>query len=107
MDKCITGSGPPQSCSIAAGLTLLEDEEMNKCAQREVVPENTHGCKCFLCYFPSRVLKKASSDLDALPGCNPIQPGPAQATPITNCNAVSTTIGLPTQATAIGIQDKR
>jgi len=50
MDKCTTYSGLPQDCATPAGLTLIEDEEMNKCAQREVVPENTHGCKVFISF---------------------------------------------------------
>ena len=35
------------------------------------------------------------TDIEKLPGCNPLQAGPESATMVPNCDAVSTTIGTP------------
>jgi len=78
MNKCLDDFGTPELCTE---LTLLTDEEINKCSQPVQVNEKTEGE-----YLP------------ALPGCNPIQAGPAPATMIRNCDAISTTgIPAPTQ----------
>lgn len=58
-------------------LTVLTDEEINSCTQPVQIDEVTEG-----------------QYLDALPGCNPLQNGPAPATPVLECKAVSTT-GFP------------
>ncbi|KAF6746658.1 hypothetical protein DFP72DRAFT_922477 [Ephemerocybe angulata] len=72
MDTCLTGSGIPADCPV---LTWQSTEEMNRCRQAIKVEEVTE-----------------SQYLDRLPGCNPIQAGPAPATPVQNCDAVATTI---------------
>jgi len=52
MDKCLDGFGTPEACSE---LTVLTDDEINKCVQQAQVNEKTEGeCKfgCF-CALPS------------------------------------------------------
>ncbi|CAA7271097.1 unnamed protein product [Cyclocybe aegerita] len=73
MDTCTDIGGNPPSCRA---LTVLSDADINRCTQSVQVNERTTG------YLP------------ALPGCNPIQPGPAQATMPASCDAVSTTGGI-------------
>ncbi|KAJ3483059.1 hypothetical protein NLJ89_g12097 [Agrocybe chaxingu] len=73
MDTCTDIGGNPPSCRA---LTVISDAEINRCTQSVQVNERTTG------YLP------------ALPGCNPIQPGPAQATMPASCDAVSTTGGV-------------
>jgi len=78
MDTCKNDFGYPESCPE---LTIQSDEEINSCTQPVKVNEKTEGE-----YLP------------ALPGCNPLQPGPAPATMVKSCDAVSTTgIPAPTQ----------
>ncbi|KAF9523132.1 hypothetical protein CPB83DRAFT_821895 [Crepidotus variabilis] len=71
MDNCLDAFGTPEACSE---LTVLSDDEINQCAQPPQVDEVVEGQ-----YLP------------ALPGCNPIQSGPAPATMVQGCDAVSTT----------------
>jgi len=48
MDKCLDGFGTPEACSE---LTVLTDDEINKCVQQAQVNEKTEGeCK-FGCYL--------------------------------------------------------
>lgn len=76
MDQCTDIGGDPNSCRA---LTVQNDAEMNRCTMNSVVNERVEG-----------------TYLNALPGCNPIQSGPASATMVPNCNALSTTgIGGP------------
>lgn len=80
MDKCGADIlGLPSTCPE---LIQISDEEMNKCKLAPMVDEVIEG-----------------QYLDALPGCNPVQEGPAEATPIPSCTAVSTT-GIGTKPTA-------
>ncbi|KAH6897879.1 hypothetical protein BKA70DRAFT_1115896 [Coprinopsis sp. MPI-PUGE-AT-0042] len=80
MDKCGADIlGLPNSCPE---LIQISDEEMNKCKLQPMVDEVVEG-----------------QYLDALPGCNPVQDGPAQATPIASCTAISTT-GISSKPTA-------
>ncbi|KAJ2926694.1 hypothetical protein H1R20_g10409, partial [Candolleomyces eurysporus] len=80
MDRCTDLGGNPSGCRE---LTLVSDADMNRCTQQVKIDEVTEG-----------------RYLNALPGCNPVQNGPAQATMINQCNAISTTIGqAPTQPT--------
>ncbi|KAJ2927857.1 hypothetical protein H1R20_g9240, partial [Candolleomyces eurysporus] len=72
MDTCTEFNGVPSYCKA---LTVQPDEEINKCTQQTRVDEPIDGY------------------LKALPGCNPIQSGPAEATVAPDCGAVSTTIG--------------
>jgi len=74
MNKCLDDFGTPEKCKE---LTVLSDDEINKCIQPVKINEKTEG-----------------EFLPALPGCNPLQAGPAAATMVKNCNAVSTT-GIP------------
>ncbi|EAU82295.2 WSC domain-containing protein [Coprinopsis cinerea okayama7 len=71
MDICTDVRGRPTDCTE---LTVLSDDEINSCTQEPQVDEIVEGQ-----YLPE------------LPGCNPIQHGPAPAIPIDNCDAVSTT----------------
>jgi len=80
MDKCTDIGGVPEGCKE---LTLQTDEEMNSCVQQPRVNEVVEG-----------------QYLDALPGCNPLQYGPGHATMIRECNAVSTTGGVPAATAA-------
>ncbi|CAA7262735.1 unnamed protein product [Cyclocybe aegerita] len=73
MDQCTDLGGAPEGCRA---LTIVNDATINRCTQPEAVNERTSG------YLP------------ALPGCNPIQNGPAQATMPASCDAVSTTGGI-------------
>ncbi|TFK20569.1 hypothetical protein FA15DRAFT_599516 [Coprinopsis marcescibilis] len=70
MDYCTDIGNFPSSCTQ---LTTITDDQMNSCFQKPQVNEETEG------YLPK------------LPGCNPIQSGPASATVVPNCNSVSTT----------------
>ncbi|KAF6751881.1 hypothetical protein DFP72DRAFT_467668 [Ephemerocybe angulata] len=65
MDTCTSYGGP---CPTLKTQTI---EEANKCMQR------------------SRVREPIDGALAALPGCNPVQAGPAQATPVPQCNATT------------------
>ncbi|TFK26015.1 hypothetical protein FA15DRAFT_734061 [Coprinopsis marcescibilis] len=78
MDKCYERHGRPEACKE---LTMQTEEEMDKCALRPVVNEAVED-----------------TWLPALPGCNPIQSGPEDATLVRNCPALSTT-GYPAEAT--------
>ncbi|KAF6759662.1 hypothetical protein DFP72DRAFT_137343 [Ephemerocybe angulata] len=79
MDNCVDIFGQPETCRDQGGLTLQTDEEMNSCSKSVQVEEVTEG-----------------TYLKELPGCNPVQYGPASATliPDSQCAAVSTTIPL-------------
>lgn len=80
MDRCTDLSGNPSGCRE---LTLVSDADMNRCTQQSRVDEVIEGR-----YLP------------ALPGCNPVQNGPNQATMIDECKtAVSTYIGQPAAPT--------
>ncbi|EAU81631.2 hypothetical protein CC1G_02647 [Coprinopsis cinerea okayama7 len=80
MDKCTDFNGDANYCKE---FTVQPDTEMNKCALESVVDEVVDGY------------------LDALPGCNPIQPGPEDATMVEGCTAVSTTKGYPAGPTPV------
>ncbi|KAJ3517488.1 hypothetical protein NLJ89_g481 [Agrocybe chaxingu] len=80
MDNCRDAFGDPSTC--ASQLTILSDAEINSCTQKPQINERVDGY------------------LDKLPGCNPIQPGPASATMIANCDAVSTTGFSPSRTAA-------
>ncbi|CAA7260885.1 unnamed protein product [Cyclocybe aegerita] len=60
MNTCTDIGGVPEGCRE---LTLLTDAQINSCTQRPQVDERVEG-----------------TYLDKLPGCNPIQAGPAEAT---------------------------
>ncbi|KAJ3524645.1 hypothetical protein NMY22_g10906 [Coprinellus aureogranulatus] len=77
-EGCMTSY--PGICEV---LTRRSDEEMAKCRIAPRVAEVTEG-----------------QYIERLPGCNPIQSGPEPATVITNCDAVSTTIGTPSPTSA-------
>ncbi|CAA7258583.1 unnamed protein product [Cyclocybe aegerita] len=70
IDACTDSSG--QSCPVLTGQT---DAQINACTQQPRVAEAYEGW------------------LPALPGCNPIQPGPARATMASDCGAPTTWIG--------------
>ncbi|TFK21040.1 hypothetical protein FA15DRAFT_624498 [Coprinopsis marcescibilis] len=80
MDVCTGGDGIPTHCEA---LTVQDIESMNNCRLPAKVPEVTED-----------------RYLEELPGCNPIQGGPDPATPIPDCNAVSTTIDAETPTAA-------
>ncbi|TFK20052.1 hypothetical protein FA15DRAFT_578117, partial [Coprinopsis marcescibilis] len=63
MDQCTSYGGP---CRTLKSQSI---ESINRCVQKNRVREPVDGA------------------LPALPGCNPVQPGPAKATPITKCDA--------------------
>ncbi|KAF6765378.1 hypothetical protein DFP72DRAFT_1108047 [Ephemerocybe angulata] len=71
MDNCHDGFGWPEACPE---LTILSDEEINKCVQQPRVDEVVEG-----------------GYIKELPGCNPVQEGPATATMVPGCTAISTT----------------
>ncbi|TEB24317.1 hypothetical protein FA13DRAFT_1714785 [Coprinellus micaceus] len=71
MDNCRDNFGWPEACPE---LTILSDEEINKCVQQPRVDEAVEG-----------------QYLEKLPGCNPVQEGPATATMVHGCGAISTT----------------
>ncbi|CAA7270298.1 unnamed protein product [Cyclocybe aegerita] len=75
MRQCTGGDGIPWKCPA---LTVQDTDAMNNCRLPNQVPEVVEG----------RVLP-------TLPGCNPIQRGPAPATMVANCNAPSTTTNAP------------
>ncbi|TEB31882.1 hypothetical protein FA13DRAFT_1754676 [Coprinellus micaceus] len=79
MDRCTDLGGNPSGCRE---LTLVSDADMNRCTQQPRVDEVVEG-----------------RYLNAMPGCNPVQNGPNEATMINNCNAVSTYIGQPAAPT--------
>ncbi|KAF9529953.1 hypothetical protein CPB83DRAFT_925410 [Crepidotus variabilis] len=80
MDNCTDGFGTPENCHE---LTVLSDDEINKCT------------------VPPKVDEKVEGDyLSALPGCNPLQYGPGPATMIQGCTAISTT-SFPTPTPAV------
>ncbi|TEB27281.1 hypothetical protein FA13DRAFT_1667136 [Coprinellus micaceus] len=75
MDKCTEFNGDPNYCKE---FHVQNDDEVNACTVPSVVEERIEGY------------------LDALPGCNPVQDGPSDATgiPAESCTAISTTKGL-------------
>jgi hypothetical protein len=77
MDQCTDAGGQPEGCGA---LTVQNDQSINRCVQQAQVNEGVEG-----------------RYLSALPGCNPIQKGPASATlvPESQCTALSTTGGVP------------
>ena len=85
MDQCHNFGGP---CPTLKTQTV---EDINKCTQKNRVREPVDGGK----QISSGLYPAASSDsrssrpvvLPELPGCNPIQPGPARATTVPNCSA--------------------
>ncbi|KAJ2918739.1 hypothetical protein MD484_g1659, partial [Candolleomyces efflorescens] len=79
MDVCTDISGRPADC--ASELTLLTDEEINNCRLPAMVDETVEG-----------------EYIAKLPGCNPLQYGPATATMVRDCDAISTT-GIAATAT--------
>ncbi|KAF6751933.1 hypothetical protein DFP72DRAFT_991213 [Ephemerocybe angulata] len=82
MDTCTGGDGIPTNCPE---LTVQDMDSMNACKQHAKVPEIVEG-----------------QYIERLPGCNPIQAGPASATVVTECDAASTTAApLPTVPPAI------
>ncbi|KAJ2921954.1 hypothetical protein H1R20_g15140, partial [Candolleomyces eurysporus] len=74
MDVCTGATGIPDDCPA---LTQQSTQDMNACRQAVKVEEEVEGIY-----------------LDKLPGCNPLQAGPAPATMVqeANCNAVTTMI---------------
>ncbi|CAA7260360.1 unnamed protein product [Cyclocybe aegerita] len=83
MDSCTEFNGVPSYCTA---LTVQSDAEINRCTQTSRVAEVVEG-----------------RYLDTLPGCNPIQNGPADATMPANCAAASTIAGpVPTVVPAPG-----
>ncbi|KAH6901641.1 hypothetical protein BKA70DRAFT_1374750 [Coprinopsis sp. MPI-PUGE-AT-0042] len=77
MDHCLDRGDFPADCKE---LNIITDEEMNSCTQKPEIDEKIEG-----------------EYLDKLPGCNPVQDGPAHATIVPSCNAISTTgIAKPT-----------
>ncbi|KAH6880307.1 hypothetical protein BKA70DRAFT_190458 [Coprinopsis sp. MPI-PUGE-AT-0042] len=76
MDNCFDILGLPDSCSV---LQQQPDADMNKCLQETRINERVEN-----------------TWLNELPGCNPVQNGPQEATMVPNCQALSTTgIGGP------------
>ncbi|EJT97083.1 WSC-domain-containing protein [Dacryopinax primogenitus] len=64
IDQCTNLSGLVSDCPV---VTVRTSDQMNDCA------------------MPSRVEETVGGYLDALPGCNPVTPGPANAVPVANC----------------------
>jgi hypothetical protein len=78
MDSCTEFNGVPSYCKA---LTVQSDSEINKCTLRPVLEEQIDGCECKMGnseLLPGRLM--VVIDLEALPGCNPVQTGPADAT---------------------------
>jgi len=75
MDQCPQNTGYPRNCKE---LTSQDINAMNSCRQALKVPEVSEA-----------------KYLDKLPGCNPIQAGPAPATLAPDCGAPSSTINAP------------
>ncbi|KAG8909803.1 hypothetical protein FRC00_009410, partial [Tulasnella sp. 408] len=73
MSQCTDQGGQVSSCSAVTSRT---EQEMNDCAQ------------------PNRVDEKIDGWLTQLPGCNPVQNGPARATQVTGCGAPTETLAL-------------
>ena len=92
MDTCTGGTGIPWDCKA---LTLQDTDAMNSCRQAEKVPEVAENQCSYIKHSLYIVLANTLPDLEALPGCNPIQSGPASATMVPNCAAPSTTINAP------------
>lgn len=89
MTQCTDQGGQISSCSV---LHSRSEQEMNDCASPPRVEENVDGCtffqprRCVFTHQPTRCV-----GLTALPGCNPIQTGPANATPVSGCGATTAT----------------
>ncbi|KAG2012830.1 WSC domain-containing protein, variant 2 [Coprinopsis cinerea AmutBmut pab1-1] len=83
MDTCTNQNGIPTDCRT---LTVQGMNAMNQCKQHAKVPEEVEG-----------------TYLRELPGCNPIQSGPASATMIRECSAPSTVTNKPVQTIAVPI----
>ncbi|TFK18582.1 hypothetical protein FA15DRAFT_729340 [Coprinopsis marcescibilis] len=83
MDVCTSYDGIPANCPA---LTVQSMDRMNNCRVPNKVPEPVEDIY-----------------LRELPGCNPIQAGPAHATVVPSCDKVSTTVDapLPTQPPSI------
>jgi hypothetical protein len=64
--------------------------DMNDCPLFEYFDDATRQD----CYVPRWVNEQTTGILDSLPGCNPVQNGPATATPKSGCGA-TTTVGPP------------
>ncbi|KAF5334795.1 hypothetical protein D9611_012908 [Ephemerocybe angulata] len=73
MDICTEFNGDIRYCKE---LSVQGDEGVNGCTLKSVVNEPIEGY------------------LDRLPGCNPIQDGPQDATMVEGCGAISTTMAL-------------
>ncbi|KAL1944371.1 hypothetical protein VTO73DRAFT_3556 [Trametes versicolor] len=71
MDQCTDYGGQVSSCPV---LHTRSDQDMNDCAA------------------PPRVDEVFEGWTRTLPGCNPVQPGPARATPSSGCDAPTTTL---------------
>jgi hypothetical protein len=71
VDTCTDGSGAVEKC---AAVTMFTDQECNSCKLASAVNEQVDG------------------DLAALPGCNPVTPGPQRAS-VATCSSTPTTFG--------------
>ena len=74
-----------------SGSDANHDGDINYCPPLLPLESNNEANGCLV---PPSVSEQVSGVLPALPGCNPIQAGPGQATPQTGCGA-PTTIGKP------------
>ncbi|TFK20575.1 hypothetical protein FA15DRAFT_689082 [Coprinopsis marcescibilis] len=83
MDRCTDMNGIPSDCGA---LTVQGMNAMNQCKQHAKVPEEVEG-----------------TYIRGLPGCNPIQNGPASATVIDGCTAPTTLTNKPVQTIAVPI----
>ncbi|KAI0682529.1 hypothetical protein C8T65DRAFT_624476 [Cerioporus squamosus] len=70
MAQCTDYGGQISSCPV---LHTRSEQDMNDCA------------------VPPRVDEVVDGWLTELPGCNPVQPGPARATPVSGCGAPTST----------------
>ncbi|RXW23317.1 hypothetical protein EST38_g2548 [Candolleomyces aberdarensis] len=75
MEVCTGGDGIPTNCPA---LTVQDMDSMNRCRLPAVVPEVVE-----------------ETYIEKLPGCNPVQDGPASATLVPDCDAPATTTPAP------------
>ncbi|KAF9044702.1 hypothetical protein BDZ89DRAFT_1191374 [Hymenopellis radicata] len=71
MAQCNDASGQLSACSV---LSARSEQDMNDCA------------------VPNRVEEELDGWITELPGCNPVQPGPARATMASGCGAPTSTL---------------
>jgi hypothetical protein len=88
MQTCTDSSGQVSACK---NLHTRSIQDMNDCAIAARVDERVDGCKYSAFCLRITDTDTLSAGLSALPGCQPVQPGPARATPVSGCGAPTAT----------------